>query len=176
MKPSRETLRTAALSVVFILIVAAATGFNWLRALWILLGLVALFFALFGLLIVPIAWWNKRRDRPSAHYIDRLDIDDRRITYTATPTSKTLAWDEMTRVQFYFGAPDFADSIVGMAPVREWRLFSKADSLYIPDMYGYSARLGEWCGKKLTGFSAVALQNALISKDETTWTLWERDR
>src|SRR5215831_19451619 len=105
MKPSRETLRTTALSVVFILIVAAATGFNWLRTLWILLGLAGLFFTLFGLLIVPIAWWNKRRNRGATGYVDRLEIDDRRITYTATPISKTLKWDEITRVQVYFGAP-----------------------------------------------------------------------
>src|SRR5215471_16865277 len=100
-KFSRETLRVVALSVVMILTIAAATGFSWLRTLWILLALAGLFFLLFGLFVVPFALWNKRRNRKMPLHVERLDIDEVTIAYTSTPTTITIQWNEIAKIEFY---------------------------------------------------------------------------
>src|SRR5262245_50135599 len=170
-RPTLATARNAFFVIIFVVCVAIALMTAPLR-----LG-IALAAGLLAMAAVCVWVMRDRKSRPKHLFVNELAVDDAAVRYSEfSDRTVAMSWDEIDRVVYYFGPPDYPDPWAGSAPDREWQLYRSGPggSLYIPDMREHSRRLAQWCARKLPGFRADLLDEARASREEKSWILWQR--
>ena len=131
-----------------------------------------------GLLaMAAICVWVMRNRKGQHLFVNELAVDDAAIRYSEfSDRTVTMSWEEIERVVYYFGPPDFPDPWAGLAPDRAWQLYRAGSgvSIHVPDMHDHSRRLTQWCARRLPGFRADLLDEARASREEKSWILWQR--
>ena len=136
--------------------------------IWLIIGLIA-----FCGLMLWGARGQKKMGSKGAEFVNKLEIDEDQLRYSQfADRTETICWNEIRKVDYFFGEPDYPDPWAGFAPEMEWRFHGQRGLLGVP--HTHSEQLATWCVRKLPGFRSNLVGEALSSKEYGTWILWER--
>ena len=138
------------------------------------LCLVGIGIASFGAAMLCIFIVRKVAGRKHLAFVDELKMDNHLLRYTEyRGRTESIGWNDIRKVEYYYGEPDFPDPLVGMAPVPEWRVYGERSFISLRD--SHNARLIKHFTKRLPGFRTHIARRVISNRELGTWILWDQD-